>query len=311
MIGGMTSWKKIAWALLLLWASTCSSSQIPNSTQEGSGRTLLQAPLSNPSLQFFTFGDWGSGDSNQRAVADALRNFCNSEPCDFGLLLGDNFYDFGVDSVQDPLWDARFEQMYQGLELPFYAILGNHDHEGNAQAQIDYTYLPDQDRWKMPAREFTVRYAESGADPLIEIFALDSEFFSKDDADLLSEDINTSRAKWKVLALHLPIYSNGSHGDTEYLIDFVLPVICRKVDVVLAGHDHLFSHLMDSTDGCDNHHLIVGTGGKDIFSFRPDPRVLFTLSEFGFASLRVSPSEILIRFHKTDGSIPYEFQLQK
>jgi hypothetical protein len=111
--------------------------------------------------------------------------------------------------------------------------------------------------------------------------------------------------------MHHPIYSNGTHGDTQKLIDLVLPIICHKVDVVLVGHDHLFSHLFDPNDGCNNQHFVVGTGGRSLYSFQLDPRALFTLSEFGFASLDVTPQQIQIQFHKTDGSIAYQYQLQK
>jgi acid phosphatase len=308
----MNSWKKLGLVLLFFCLSTCASARVPPVDPAPSPPTAVEHPLSNPTtLQFFTFGDWGIGDAKQMAVAQALRDFCAKEVCDFGLLLGDNFYDFGVTSVDDPLWDSRFEQMYQGLDLPFYAALGNHDHQGNIQAQIDYSNQPGQTRWKLPGRQYTARFGETDANPLIEIFVLDSETYSANDATQLREDLNESQARWKFLAMHHPIYSNGSHGDTDYLIDFVLPIICQKVDVVLVGHDHLFSHLFDPTDGCNIQHFVVGTGGKTIYSSHPDPRVLFTLSDFGFATLEVTEEKIHLEFHKTDGSIPYEYTLQK
>jgi acid phosphatase len=311
MIEVMKPLKKGALGALFFCFFACSSTPVNQVNTPSPLPSSVEVPLSDPTLLFFTFGDWGSGDGNQRAVAQALRNYCAGVLCDFGLLLGDNFYDSGVESVEDPLWNERFEQMYQGLDLSFYAVLGNHDHRGNPQAQIDYTYLPGQNRWKMPNRQFTIRFSEAGTIPLIEIFALDSTTFSTEDAAKLQEDINASQAQWKILAMHHPIYSNGSHGDTQYLIDFVLPIICQDVDLVLVGHDHLFTHLQDPNDGCGNHHLVVGTGGKAIYPSHPDSRVLFTLSDFGFASLNVSAQEVQIQFHKTDDTIPYEYTLQK
>src|SRR5436190_6059152 len=95
-----------------------------------------------PTVQFFAMGDWGSGSSNESDVAHAAGSFCASETCDFGLFLGDNFYDVGVSGVDDPQWKSKFEDVYSDpsfASLPFFAVLGNHDHEGNAQAEIDYT----------------------------------------------------------------------------------------------------------------------------------------------------------------------------
>jgi 3',5'-cyclic AMP phosphodiesterase CpdA len=152
--------------------------------------------------------------------------------------------------------------------------------------------------------------------PLLEIFVMDSTPFetgdpgAQGDADKLRADVDASQARWKIVAMHHPIYSNGSHGNTQRLIDLVRPVICGKVDVVLVGHDHLFSHL-DPDDGCNIQHFVVGTGGKTVYPSHPDPWVLFTLGDFGFATLEVAPDKLHLEFHKTDDSVPYEYTLQK
>jgi len=42
-------------------------------------------------------------------------------------LPGDNFYENGVDSVDDPLWNTRYCSVYTDpalLDVPWYAILG-------------------------------------------------------------------------------------------------------------------------------------------------------------------------------------------
>jgi hypothetical protein len=56
--------------------------------------------------------------------------FCGSTPCDFVLLLGDNFYPSGVKSVTDSQWKTAFVTPYEALGLTFYPTLGNHDYEG-------------------------------------------------------------------------------------------------------------------------------------------------------------------------------------
>src|SRR5690554_6651396 len=45
----------------------------------------------------------------------------------FVLLTGDNIYEDGVTSVDDPRFLDSFEYPYQNLDLPFYLCLGNHD----------------------------------------------------------------------------------------------------------------------------------------------------------------------------------------
>jgi len=46
----------------------------------------------------------------------------------------DNFYAGGVSSVDDPQFDFKFEQVYTdaALQIPWFPILGDHDHCGEA-----------------------------------------------------------------------------------------------------------------------------------------------------------------------------------
>jgi len=108
-------------------------------------------------IAFVTIGDWGCGPDNclvpataplgdqeggvkQLAVAEALANTAKAIGSRFVLALGDNFYWHGVSSVADPLWKSVWEDRFSApsLQTPWYVILGNHDHYGNAEAQIDF-----------------------------------------------------------------------------------------------------------------------------------------------------------------------------
>jgi len=274
-------------------------------------------PSEAQSVQFFAFGDWGSASSDQIDVAKALASFCSTDTCDFGLLLGDNFYDSGVTSVSDPQWQSKFEDIYSqpSLQVPFYAVLGNHDHNGNAQAEIDYS--SQQDRWTMPGPRYRIRFpGAADSSPLLEIFIFDSGYgdaLPQEELDSLAADLDSSTAEWKILAMHHPIYSNGNeHGDTTAMDSTLIPVICNRVDVVLSGHDHLYSHLDDPNDGCRFQQWVVGTGGKSLYTAHADPRAIFSEdSSFGFASIKVQTDGVLISFHHTDQSIADSFLLTK
>ncbi len=292
--------KQSLFLILLLLVISCQSTE-----------TLSEAPPSeiSPEITFFSFGDWGTGTQDQQNVADAVTVFCHSTGCDFGLLLGDNFYDEGVDSVSDPKWKNYFEDVYSQLEMPFYVALGNHDHLGNIQAQIDYTEL--QNRWILPARQYSQIFPEEAQTPLLEIFVIDSETFQINDGEALTSALDNSSAHWKILAMHHPLYSNGSHGDTQGLKNLLLPIVCQKVDLILSGHDHLFSHLSDPNDGCDFHQIVAGTGGKDLYSAQSDSRALFTKSTFGFFVLNVKKDLMEFRFYEVNQNLAYSFELKK
>ena len=55
-----------------------------------------------------------------------------------------------------------FEKCYteDALDLPWYALAGNHDHHGNVSAQIAYTH--DQSRWTFPDYWYTFNRTAAG-----------------------------------------------------------------------------------------------------------------------------------------------------
>ena len=54
-------------------------------------------------VRFVAMGDTGEGNADQATVAAAIETLCAAQGCDFVLLLGDNFYDVGVEDVNDTL----------------------------------------------------------------------------------------------------------------------------------------------------------------------------------------------------------------
>ena len=65
------------------------------------------------SLRFLVVGDTGVGDKNQKEVAVQMEAICQSGiPLSGIILLGDNFYPRGVQSVSDPLWQKALLEPY-------------------------------------------------------------------------------------------------------------------------------------------------------------------------------------------------------
>jgi 3',5'-cyclic AMP phosphodiesterase CpdA len=49
---------------------------------------------------------------------------------------------------------------------------------------------------------------------------------------------------WLLVVGHYPVFSPGSHGDTDELQTYLLPLLEQyKVDAYFCGHDHLSAHL--------------------------------------------------------------------
>lgn len=110
--------------------------------------TALCATLALPAaaaVRFLALGDAGEGNRAQDANGNAMKALCARKGCDFVLYLGDNFYGQGITSPDDLQFQQKFELPYAGLDLPFYAMLGNHDYGDppidywKPQSQVDYT----------------------------------------------------------------------------------------------------------------------------------------------------------------------------
>src|SRR3989338_11070312 len=93
--------------------------------------TACQNATDNPNaVSFLTFGDWGTGGVHQWVVSLEMEKYCKYHECEFVVTLGDNFYEQGITAETEDQWITKFERMYHHLNIPFYAILGNHDMEG-------------------------------------------------------------------------------------------------------------------------------------------------------------------------------------
>ena len=79
-------------------------------------------------IHVVAFGDFGTGDVHQKAVASAIALRNSKERFDLGITMGDNFYLCGIRNVKDSKWKKRWEDLYTPLGFPFYAALGNHDY---------------------------------------------------------------------------------------------------------------------------------------------------------------------------------------
>ena len=173
-----------------------------------------------PFRRFVAIGDTGTGSPTQIQVGSSIGMVCESlGGCDFGLLLGDNIYDTGVDSVDDMLFNLRFVIPYGHLPFPFFAVLGNHDLGGDglgidldqnkAQYQIDYGQTNPQ--WIMPAKHY--RRSEG---PVFLVGLNTTDLFFENDAEQrrdIPNWFNEAGDQWKIAFGHHPYISNGPHGN--------------------------------------------------------------------------------------------------
>ena len=90
--------------LIALWWFTIPRNSVGN---------IIRSFPAKKSLRFFVFGDSGTGEKKQFEVARAMEHRCvEQHGIDGILMLGDNIYYSGVNSVEDPQWQQKIWQPY-------------------------------------------------------------------------------------------------------------------------------------------------------------------------------------------------------
>jgi acid phosphatase len=285
-----------------------------------------QAAEAPPAFTFLVVGDWGrDGRHGQRDVADQMAKVAAAKRASFVITTGDNFYDDGVPSVSARQWVSSFENIYSqtSLLVPWYPTLGNHDYRGSVQAQIDYS--KKSQRWRLPARYHSIQEALPGGGeaefffldttPFVSEYRRDDEHSDASRQDVakqlrwLDERLARSKADWRIVVGHHPVYSRGSaHGDTPELIQRVKPLLDRhNVQVYLNGHDHDLQHLVVDgvnyiTSGAGSKTRTVGTG--------PTTRFSLGLTS-GFVAMSLTRDSLVAQFIDAKGRERYSFRQRR
>ena len=81
-------------------------------------RNLFAADAQAGGLNFLLLGDWGrKGEKDQVEVARQMGLAAEETGAKFVISVGDNFYEHGVASVDDPQWQSSFEKVYTAPAL--------------------------------------------------------------------------------------------------------------------------------------------------------------------------------------------------
>lgn len=271
----------------------------------------------NMAMRFLVIGDWGTGGRQQRRVAKGMSAAAENNELTAIVSTGDNIYPSGVDSAYDAQWKSKFENIYNlpGLNVPWIAVLGNHDHRKNPDAQIEYGTV--NSNWIMPSRFFAKSYANTkrGTTTKVAFFCLDTQPIMADPSgakvqlDWLDRAMRETEATWKVVVGHHPIRSYGHYKDQSALIKYLKPILDeRDADLYLCGHDHdlqVIEHPSDSFT-C----VVSGSGGGK----RPTSRgnhSLFAQSIPGFVSLEAAEREMRICVCDEFGSSLFHHSIRK
>ncbi|MFM5979248.1 MAG: metallophosphoesterase family protein [Sphaerospermopsis kisseleviana] len=199
-------------------------------------------------LRFVSVADTGTGAKGQYAVARAMNFYHQKNPYNLVILAGDNIYNNGeIEKIE-----AVFERPYQPLlkkGVKFYACLGNHDiRTDNGVPQVNYPGFNMQGRYYTFLRDN------------VQFFALDTNGNAdwKNQLIWLEKELSLSKAAWKIVFGHHPIYASGVYGSNANFIKVFTPLFKKYgVQLYINGHEHHYERTR-SINGTT--YLICGAG---------------------------------------------------
>jgi hypothetical protein len=237
---------------------------------ENEGQTLAggenfffnTAPMTNKPTRVWVLGDSGTRTPDQLAVRDAYLNFTQGRDTDLWLMLGDNAYPLGVDSLyQEAVFDT-----YPGLlrNSALWPAIGNHDVAYTDASKTDFPFLhiftlPAHGECGGVGSESPRFYSFDHGN--IHFICLDSETSLRRPPspmlDWLERDLRANTKLWTIAYWHSPPYSRGGHDsdlneEQSEMRENAVPILENfGVDLVLCGHSHAYerSYLMDSNYG--------------------------------------------------------------
>jgi hypothetical protein len=264
----------------------------------GSIFTARSDPGPNTAFRFVAFGDSGSGDESQQAVARAVETVGP----DLALLLGDIIYPNGAPAF----FDSAFFQPYRRLlpQTTFWPALGNHDVEtGNGRKLLGlFTLPPTGPRYRgiQSGHNYSFDYGNA------HFAAIDSNqnerMLKRVVGPWLKADMDASDADWKFVFLHHPPYSSGTeHGSDHKIRSTLSPTFEQAgVDIVFAGHDHEYERTMPIHGVV---YIVSGTGGGELYGGgHSDWTARSYDDDFGFTQVDIEGRQLQLQFINTRGN---------
>jgi len=282
--------------------------------------TSSPAPLEDGCVELLVIGDYGTRDGNQRRVASGLAAVAEWRQPLAIAGIGDNIYGSGAEGNPQLIVDHWFNMYmpYTSLNRPWYIVTGNHDWYTDARTERDFTEHPDNrgGHWRMPSFWYKQNFqGESGV--TVDAFFIDTQIWKgssvvestlgsdarQQQITWLRAELAQSVADWKIILGHHPVYSAGSHGIEDDLLEELDPLMRQYgVQILFSGHDH--SKQLMQHRGLN--YVISGAGGATART-RSDEYPLGSqkhiFEDHGFVGLSVCNASVAhLSFYSAEGS---------
>jgi acid phosphatase type 7 len=258
--------------------------------------TFSTAPAGEDSrFSFAVVGDSGSGGKGQLAVAGLLERL---KP-DFILHTGDVVYPGG----EQRHYNRRFFSPYGELikKVPVFPVLGNHDvREGNGAAFLE-NFHPPLGSPGSTKRYYSFDWGDA------HFVALDSELYYGDEGAsaeqqkaFLERDLAATGKHLKIAFLHRSPYGSSRHGGDKRVRADLEPLFAKHgVDLVFAGHDHVYERMVPIRGVT---YVVSGGGGRRVYPAGKGPLTACSRSAHHAVVVRVDGGRLSLEAVEPDGT---------
>jgi tartrate-resistant acid phosphatase type 5 len=228
-------------------------------------------------------------------VRDGVIQQAKTNTFDFIFAVGDNFYRNGVVNTTDELWHSTWMDRWQigtNLTLPWVSFMGNHDWNGNAQAQIDYSKSSEAGAkyWIMPSKYYSID-ATVPNNKKLKIAVVDTQTINTTaEFDWAAKQFNDSSAEFVLAAGHHQMYSAAKRGDNTDAPMVKLRNMIEssdKVKAYLCGHEHDMQFLR----AANKDYFMFGGGGRTMNETEVGPgtaaEIVYFKKKYGFATFDI------------------------
>jgi hypothetical protein len=197
------------------------------------------------SFKFVALGNSGTGEPAQHQLAEQMAGFHERFKYDLVVLTGGN-----ISGAERP------EDYQKNFELPFKPLL---DAGVKFQASLGPADSPDQRYYKLFNMGGKTYYTFSPS-PDVAFFSLDSTNPSPEQLQWLDEQLQASKADWKIAFFHHSLYSSKDGPEPDPKVrDTVEPLLVKhNVAVVLSGQGRSYARLPQKGIA----HFVVGSGNE-------------------------------------------------
>jgi 3',5'-cyclic AMP phosphodiesterase CpdA len=255
-------------------------------------RSYSGDPVAQDEVAWVAIGDFGTGEADQADIAGDLCDLHDTIAFEHVVTTGDNVYPDGdPDDFQEKFlgpYDCLFD-----ADVSFRAVLGNHDFATDkGRPEIE------EDAFGMPGHRYRWRLGP------VRFLMFDSNQTGRRATRWLRDRLkDAAGAPWTIVVMHHPVYSGGTgHGSTPgFDQKFSRRFARRGVDLVLQGHDHVYS--LARKRGVT--YIVTGGGGAPLYGCaEPLPAPVKSCeSSHHFLDLRAAVDDLTVTAVAADGTV--------